>query len=284
MNIPKKVVDAASRVRGDSILSDEDLDLMAEYILSKAGELPEGEPPLVRVPGCFIENSWIAKDEDGDTYLSDDRLEKFESFWSVPDVVSAILITESDDLVLPKVEWSDACWQVSELREMAAARKKWESKQVEPEEENQYKVLHKEALEHVDRVFQECTENPEPVLPDFAQLGENKFAAVVRLAEDYKRIVEENEQLQLKLRRERSEPAKDEYIVWGPGELPEQFRDMPTLLRELEVGDKDETDKDEFWLFNARGNGWATNRYRMKRSDYVRLISAEAVLAAKGGE
>lgn len=51
-----------------------------------------------------------------------------------------------------------------------------------------YRKLFESALSNVDRVFQLCTENPEPILPNFAILGEDKFRAVVRLAEDYKRL------------------------------------------------------------------------------------------------
>lgn len=51
-----------------------------------------------------------------------------------------------------------------------------------------YRKLFESALSNVDRVFQLCSENPEPILPDFAILGEDKFRAVVRLAEDYKRL------------------------------------------------------------------------------------------------
>lgn len=89
-----------------------------------------------------------------------------------------------------------------------------------------------------------------------------------------------NEQLQLKLRREQSEPAKDEYIVWGPGELPKQFRDMQGPLEELEGLDV----TDGSWLRGRRGSGFVTLHNRMKRSDYERLTSSDAILAAKGGE
>lgn len=48
-----------------------------------------------------------------------------------------------------------------------------------------YEKLFRSALRHVDRVFQRCGENPNPILPDFCKLGEDKFVAVVRLAEKY---------------------------------------------------------------------------------------------------
>lgn len=46
--------------------------------------------------------------------------------------------------------------------------------------------LYDHALGCVDRVFQQCAEIPEPILPDFCHLGEDKFEAVVRLAELYR--------------------------------------------------------------------------------------------------
>ena len=49
----------------------------------------------------------------------------------------------------------------------------------------QYKQCYRHALDCVDRVFQVCSEIPNPVLPDFCQLGESKFAACVRLADEY---------------------------------------------------------------------------------------------------
>lgn len=52
----------------------------------------------------------------------------------------------------------------------------------------QYKTLHKHALDCVDRVFQVCTEIPNPILPNFAKLGEDKFRAVIRLAKAYKEL------------------------------------------------------------------------------------------------
>lgn len=56
------------------------------------------------------------------------------------------------------------------------------------DERDMYRKLFESALGNVDRVFQLCQENPEPILPDFAIAGENRFRAVVRLAEDYKRL------------------------------------------------------------------------------------------------
>jgi len=48
-----------------------------------------------------------------------------------------------------------------------------------------YEKLFRAALRNVDRAFQTCSENPNPILPDFCKLGEDKFVAVVRLAEKY---------------------------------------------------------------------------------------------------
>ena len=65
-----------------------------------------------------------------------------------------------------------------------------------------YKSSHTQALEYVDQVFQVCAESPRPILADYAKLGENKFAAVVRLAEDY-----------VKLKAELAE--RDKPCVWN---------------------------------------------------------------------
>lgn len=50
-----------------------------------------------------------------------------------------------------------------------------------------YKSMYKQALEAVDQVFQECSTNPNPILPDFLGLGDDKFKGVVRLAKEYGR-------------------------------------------------------------------------------------------------
>lgn len=52
-------------------------------------------------------------------------------------------------------------------------------------ERDQFKQLYRHALDCVDQVFQVCSEIPNPILPDFCQLGEDKFRAVVRLAKEY---------------------------------------------------------------------------------------------------
>ena len=59
----------------------------------------------------------------------------------------------------------------------------------------QYKTLYSHALDCVDRVFQVCKEIPNPILPDFATLGESKFQAVIRLAEAYKELERANAEL-----------------------------------------------------------------------------------------
>jgi len=58
-----------------------------------------------------------------------------------------------------------------------------------------YEKLFLAALRNVDRVFQRCGENPNPILPDFCKLGEDKFVAVVRLAEKYAQQEAELERL-----------------------------------------------------------------------------------------
>lgn len=51
-----------------------------------------------------------------------------------------------------------------------------------------YEKLYQHAIDCVDRVFQECTENPKPILPDFLGIGEDKFDGVVKLAEKYRAV------------------------------------------------------------------------------------------------
>lgn len=58
------------------------------------------------------------------------------------------------------------------------------------EEAERLRELYLHALKQVDRIFQPCKENPEPILPDFCKLGEDKFKAVVRLAERYASMME----------------------------------------------------------------------------------------------
>lgn len=53
------------------------------------------------------------------------------------------------------------------------------------EERDLCKQVFESALSHVDVVFQQCQEIPRPILPDYTRPGENKFAAVKRLALDY---------------------------------------------------------------------------------------------------
>jgi hypothetical protein len=60
-------------------------------------------------------------------------------------------------------------------------------------ERDEYKELHRHALEQVDRVFQyESRTIHDPILPGFAHVGEDKFEAVVRLAQAYKKLEAEN--------------------------------------------------------------------------------------------
>ena len=48
-----------------------------------------------------------------------------------------------------------------------------------------YRRLFEKALKDADKVFQRCSENSNPLLPDFLPLGADKFAGVVLLAEEY---------------------------------------------------------------------------------------------------
>lgn len=83
------------------------------------------------------------------------------------------------------VPWADHNGVQVICAELRHAREKLEQL---THERDMYRKLFESALSNVDRVFQLCQENPEPILPDFAILGEDKFRAVVRLAEEYKRM------------------------------------------------------------------------------------------------
>jgi hypothetical protein len=48
-----------------------------------------------------------------------------------------------------------------------------------------YRRLFEKALHYADKVFQVCSENPKPLLPNFLPLGADKFEGVVILAEEY---------------------------------------------------------------------------------------------------
>jgi hypothetical protein len=64
---------------------------------------------------------------------------------------------------------------------------------MEIERLREYETMFKHAIHQVDLVFQQCVEIPNPILPDFAKLGEDKFLAVVRLAKEYKRLLSAKE-------------------------------------------------------------------------------------------
>lgn len=51
--------------------------------------------------------------------------------------------------------------------------------------------LYDHALDCVDEVFQKCSKNPKPILPDFCLVGESKFRAVVRLAKQHVKVLNE---------------------------------------------------------------------------------------------
>lgn len=57
-----------------------------------------------------------------------------------------------------------------------------------------YKKLYDHALECVDKVFQDYSGH-KAMLPDFMRLGESKFQGVIKLAEEYKKLLAENERL-----------------------------------------------------------------------------------------
>lgn len=56
--------------------------------------------------------------------------------------------------------------------------------------QEQYEELYRRAIECVDRVFQEGGQEQPPILPDFLQLGDDKFEGVIKLAEEYIRFRE----------------------------------------------------------------------------------------------
>lgn len=56
---------------------------------------------------------------------------------------------------------------------------------VEFREERGHEQAYKHALDCVDRVFQVGGQPEPPLLPDFCQLNDDKFLAVIRLAEEF---------------------------------------------------------------------------------------------------
>lgn len=95
---------------------------------------------------------------------------------------NAKLASQSNDFMLERdsymKSYADACERRNELL-------------TENAKLTQYKMLFESALSHVDKVFQKCSEIPDPILPDFAKLGEDKFAAVERLATEYAKLTAE---------------------------------------------------------------------------------------------
>ena len=89
-------------------------------------------------------------------------------------------------------------WLQQRLQRLAAAEALCE----------RYKAEFDRALDAVDVVFQKHKGNPEPILPDFCKLGEDKFATVPKLAKAYKSTREEIETANrenAKLRKELAE-------------------------------------------------------------------------------
>lgn len=58
-----------------------------------------------------------------------------------------------------------------------------------------YKQMFDHAIACIDRVFQQCSENPHPILPDFCRLGADKFEAVILLAQEFVKVREESKRL-----------------------------------------------------------------------------------------
>ena len=73
-------------------------------------------------------------------------------------------------------------------RNMQAVIRRCHNAEQQVQQLRQNKVLYDHATKCVDRVFQKCSENPEPLLPDFMGLGEDKFKGVILLAQEYIKV------------------------------------------------------------------------------------------------
>lgn len=69
---------------------------------------------------------------------------------------------------------------------------------------DQYMQMFDHALDCVNEVFQECSDNPNPILKDYAKLGADKFEEVKRLACDYKMALERLAEAEAERDRERN--------------------------------------------------------------------------------
>lgn len=92
-------------------------------------------------------------------------------------------------------------------------------------ERDQLKQLHRHALDSVDQVFQSCDEVPHPLLSDFCRVGEDKFRAVVRLANSY---------ISVRAERDRYLATIREYVgIWtGGGDIPKASRALRRIAEE----------------------------------------------------
>lgn len=93
-------------------------------------------------------------------------------------------------------------WDTSRVKEYRNGTESWQRDLAisydyleELEAKNlELKTMFDHALECVDRVFQKKENNPDPILPDFCKPGEDKFRAVIRLAEAYQKLLEEKDE------------------------------------------------------------------------------------------
>lgn len=72
----------------------------------------------VLVPDCLRDDSWIAVDKSGAVWLYSGKPHRNLKYWTTGDGKAVPLEDRSRSLVLPKVPWDKACWQVEKLREM----------------------------------------------------------------------------------------------------------------------------------------------------------------------
>lgn len=78
---------------------------------------------------------------------------------------------------------------LSLLRHIAAIEAELAAAKAEVERLRACKQMFDHALDCVDLVFQKCSKNPNPILPEFCTAGESKFRAVVRLAKQHVKLL-----------------------------------------------------------------------------------------------
>lgn len=140
-------------------------DKLFPVIPERRRDVPANPHPL-RIPWSVAELAYSVYSGRYGTGQSLERLAERGGFHA----------SEMDEYV---PDWRDRASELTALRAKLAEAER---------ERDTYKRLHRHALDCVDQVFQQCTEIPNPILPDFCQVGEDKFRAVIRLANEYQRL------------------------------------------------------------------------------------------------